>query len=117
MKEEEEGCIAAMKAFTLAEQRVKDLNAKLTEAIREKKSAKTALEGAEWQVETQRQQLRLTEDQLSVSKKQIGTLKRKLAQAEKVTKEAEQEGYDIGVAKTKENLKAQVFGVCRVYCL
>ena len=75
---EEEGRIAAIKAFTLAEQRVKDLNT-LTEAIREKKNAKTALEGAEWQVETQRQQLRLTEDQLSVSKKQIGTLKRKLA--------------------------------------
>ena len=65
---EEEGRIAAIKAFTLAEQRVKDLNT-LTEAIREKKNAKTALEGAEWQVETQRQQLRLTEDQLSVSKK------------------------------------------------
>ena len=75
---EEEGRIAAIKAFTLAEQRVKDLNT-LTEAIREKKNAKTALEGAEWQVETQRQQLHLTEDQLSVSKKQIGTLKRKLA--------------------------------------
>ena len=75
---EEEGRIAAIKAFTLAEQRVKDFNT-LTEAIREKKNAKTALEGAEWQVETQRQQLRLTEDQLSVSKKQIGTLKRKLA--------------------------------------
>ena len=114
---EEEGRIAAIKAFTLAKQRVKDLNTKLTEAIREKNNAKTALEGAEWQVETQRQQLHLTEDQLSVSKKQIGTLKRKLAQVEKATKEAEQEGYDIGVAETKENLKAQVFGFCRVYYL
>ena len=44
---EEEGLIPAMKAFNLAKQRVKDLNAKLTEAIREKKSAKATLEGAE----------------------------------------------------------------------
>ena len=46
MKEEERR-IAAIKAFTLAKQRVKDLNTKLTEAIREKNNAKTALEGAE----------------------------------------------------------------------
>ena len=43
---EEEGLIPAMKAFNLAKQRVKDFNT-LTEAIREKKNAKTALEGAE----------------------------------------------------------------------
>ena len=106
-----------MKAFILAEQRVKDLNAKLTEAITEKKSAKATLEGAERQVEIQRQQLRQTKDQLSISKEQIGTLKRKLAKAEKAIEEAEQEGYDIGVAKTEENLRAQVSGICRGYCL
>ena len=59
MKEEEEGWrIAAVEAFTLAEQRIKDLNTKLTEATREKKSVEAALEGAERQVESQRQQLR-----------------------------------------------------------
>lgn len=61
MKEEEGRRIAAVEAFTLAKQRVKDLNAKLTEAIREKNSAEAALEGAERQVETQRQQLCQTE--------------------------------------------------------
>ena len=46
-----------MKAFILAEQRVKDLNAKLTEAITEKKSAEATLQGAERQVKSQRKQL------------------------------------------------------------
>ena len=33
------------------------------------------------------------------------------------TKEwAELEAYEIGVAETKTNLKAQVYGVCRLYC-
>ena len=38
-------------------------------------------------------------------------------QAEKAKEEAEQEGYDIGVAKTEEALKAEVSGVCRNYYL
>ena len=53
LKEEEGQHIATMEAFTLVEQRVKDLNVKLTEAIREKKSVEVALEGAERQKETQ----------------------------------------------------------------
>ena len=53
MKEEEGRRIAAVEAFTLSEQRIKDLNTKLTKAIREKKSAEAALEGAERQAETQ----------------------------------------------------------------
>ena len=47
-----------MEAFTLAEQRIKDLNAKLIEANREKKSVEATLEGTERQAESQRQQLR-----------------------------------------------------------
>jgi len=59
MKEKEEGWrIAAVEAFTLAKQRIKDLNTKLTEATREKKSVEIALEGVERQVESQCQQLR-----------------------------------------------------------
>ena len=83
MKEEEGRRITVVEAFTLAEQRVKDLNAKLTEAIREKKSAEATLEGAKRQEEIQGQRLQQTEDQLSISKEQIGTLKRKLEEAEK----------------------------------
>ena len=84
MKEEEGRHITVVEAFTLAEQRVKDRNAKLTEAIREKKSVEAALEGAKRQEEIQGQRLQQTEDQLSISKEQIGTLKRKLEEAEKV---------------------------------
>ena len=55
-------CIAATEAFTLAKQKIKDLNTKLIEENRDKKSAKAALEGAERQGKSQRQQLRQTKD-------------------------------------------------------
>ena len=78
MKEEEGWCIAAVDAFTLAKQRIKDLNVKLTKANRDKKSAEIALVGAKRQAADQRQQLRKTEDQLTVAKEQIEALKKKL---------------------------------------
>ena len=37
-------------------------------------------------------------------------------EAEKAQDEAEQQGYDLGVAKTKETLRAEVPTVCRIYC-
>lgn len=40
-----------------------------------------------------------------------------MEEAEKTAKKTEQEGYGIGVAEIEENLKAQVFGVCKGYCL
>lgn len=43
-------------------------------------------------------------------------LKKKLEKAEEVVAKAEQEEYDIGVAKTKVTLRAQVNKVCRGYC-
>ena len=46
MKEEEGRRIAAMDAFNVAENRIQELNKKLTEADKDKKSAETALEGA-----------------------------------------------------------------------
>ena len=48
--------------LAVAEQRVKDLNTKLTEEGREKKSFKAALAGAERQAEDQRQLLHRTKD-------------------------------------------------------
>ena len=44
-------------------------------------------------------------------------LKKKLKDAEKAKDQAEQDGYDVGVAETKEALRAEVSGVCRAYCL
>ena len=51
MKEEEGWHIATVKAFTLAEQRIKDVNVKLTEENRDRKSAEAALAGAKRQAE------------------------------------------------------------------
>ena len=56
------GLYTAAEAFTLAKQKIKDLNTNLIEANRDKKSAKAALEGAERQGKSQRQQLRQTKD-------------------------------------------------------
>ena len=36
---------------------------------------------------------------------------------EKAEEKAEEEAYDLGVAETQATLKAQVPGVCRLYCL
>nr|XP_023911215.1 uncharacterized protein LOC112022823 [Quercus suber] len=94
MNEEDGQHIAAMETFTLAEQRIKDLNTKLIKATREKKSAKAALEAAERQAESQRQQLRQTEDQLTIAKEQIRALKKKLEEAEEVADKAEQAVYE-----------------------
>ena len=52
MKENEGRHIAAMVAFTLAKKRMQDLNTKLTEADREKKSVEAALQRAERQAES-----------------------------------------------------------------
>ena len=38
------------------------------------------------------------------------------AKAEKEWDEAEQHGYDIGVAETKDALRVEVPVVCRAYC-
>ena len=57
------------------------------------------------------------EDQLAIAKEKIKALKKKLEEAKEVTAKAEQEGYDVGVAKTEETLRAQVTRICRGYCL
>lgn len=62
MKEKEGWCIAVFEVFTLVEQRIKDLNVKLTEANKEKKSTEAALAEAERQVEDQRKKLHEAND-------------------------------------------------------
>ena len=89
----------------------------MTEANRDKKSVEAALEEAERQANSQCQQLRHTEDQLTLAKEQIGAQKKKLEKAEEATAKAKQEGYEVRVAETEENLRAQVTRVCRDYYL
>lgn len=43
--------------------------------------------------------------------------KKELEKKEEALTQVEQSGYDIGVKKTEDALKAQVIGVCRGYCL
>ena len=117
MKDEEGRWIVAVKAFNMVEKRVKELNAKLIEAEREKKSTEAALEGAERQFETQHKQLRQTEDEFTTAREQIKVLKKKLDDAKKARDQAEQDGYDVGVAETDEAFGAEVSRVCRAYCL
>ena len=38
------------------------------------------------------------------------------AEAENSKEKAEEEAYDLGMAETQATLKAQVPGVCRLYC-
>lgn len=52
LKENEGQRIAAIESFTLVDQRIKDLNTKLTEANRDKKSVEATLEGVERQTES-----------------------------------------------------------------
>ena len=37
-------------------------------------------------------------------------------EAEKARDEAEQQGYDLGVAETEETLRAEVLTICHIYC-
>ena len=120
MKEEESRCVAVVKAFELVEKKSQELNTKLAEAERDKKSTEAALDGVERQAEAQCKQFRQAEDELSTAKSQIKVLTKKLEEAEKAkeqTDQAEQDVYDVGVAKTEEALKVEVSKVSRFYCL
>ena len=83
-------------------------------------------------------------DQLEIAKEQISDLKKKLieannvkgmaefardeavrarkeaefarTEAETAKDKAEEEGYEAGVVETQASLKAQIPGVCRLYC-
>ena len=52
-----------------------------------------------------------------MAKEQIKVLKKKLDDAKKARDQVEQVGYDVGVAKTVEALRAELSGVCKAYCL
>lgn len=93
-----------MEAFQVAEKSNKDLKAKLTEEERERKSAATTLESIEKQHESLH--ILLQKDKVEKAKKE----------AEKAQKEVQQEGYEIGVVETEDALRAEVPGVCRIYC-
>ena len=111
---------------------------------RARDSAESSLASAQNQAEDQTRRLLEAEAQLQIAKEQIADLKKKLAKVEgaknvvewardealKAKEEAvfaraeagsskekaEEEAYDLGVAETLVTLKAQVPGVCKLYC-
>ncbi|XP_030945663.1 plectin-like [Quercus lobata] len=116
----------------------------LKEAVRDRDCAVAGLTGAQKQAEEQTKRLLAAEEQLQIAKEQISDLKKKLVmadnakgvaeftrdeamrakqeaefartEAETAKDKAEEEGYEAGVADTQASLKAQIPGVCRLYC-
>ena len=84
----------------MVEKSNQELKNKLTKAKRDKRSAETALDNAEREAKGQKVLLRQGEDQLASFKEQIIALKKKLEETENAKDQAEQDGYDVGVAKT-----------------
>ena len=70
--------MAAMESFNIADQSNKDLRNKLNEEERARRSADSALEGAQKQAEDQRLLLHDAKEQLVSSKEQIVALWKKL---------------------------------------
>ena len=119
-----------MDDFHVAEKSIQELKKKLQEEEKERKYAAASLKSAKKQAESQRLLLHTAEDNLASSKTQISALKKKLEEvekardltekarkeAEKAKDEVEQHGYDVGVAETKDALRAEVPAVCRTYC-
>ncbi|XP_030936456.1 uncharacterized protein LOC115961658 [Quercus lobata] len=116
----------------------------LKEAIRERDNTSAGLDGAQKQAEEQTKRLLEAKDQLQIAKEQINDLKKRLItaenakgvaeyardetlrakqeakfarnEAEAARDKAKDEGYNTGVAETQASLKAQIPGVCRLYC-
>ena len=68
--------VAVVQTLAIAENSNTDLKKKLTAKEQARKSADTALEGAERQAESQRKLAREANDQLAASKEQLATLKK-----------------------------------------
>ena len=126
-----------MQTLAIAEDSNADLRQKLKAEEQARKSTDIALKGAETQAESQRKLANEAKGQLVASKEKVAALKLQLEEAiklkdlakkakiqaeedkvkvEKEKDEAEQHGYDVGVAETEDALRAEVPAVCRAYC-
>lgn len=126
------------KILEVKDKKLLEVTASLNKAEKEKLSSEAALKTAEKQVETQRLQLRQANEDYATAKKLIEDLKNDLQESDREKEEAikakeeptkakeevekakdqvEQDGYEVRVAETTENFKAQVLDVYRHYCL
>ena len=136
--------LVAARTLQASEEDLAKAKADLTDAIRERDSASAGLVSAQKQAEDQTKRLLEAEDQLQIAKDLIKDLSKKLAaaehnkgvaeyardeairakreaefarnEAEAAKETAEDDGYNAGVAETQAILKAQIPGVCRLYC-
>ena len=68
------------------------------------------------QLATLRKQLEETQRLRDQAEKAKAEAEKAKAEAERVRDEVEQHGYDVGMAKTEDALRAEVPAVCRAYC-
>ena len=137
LDEERKRRSTAVQTLSIAKNSNADLKQKLKTEEQARKSADAALKGAETQAESQRKLANEAKEQLATSKEQVAALKQQLEEANKLKDqakkaktqakedkikakkerdEAEQHGYDIGVAETEDALQAEVPTVCWTYC-
>ena len=133
LDEERKQRSTAVQTLTITENNNADLKQKLKAEEQAKKSADVALKGVVAQAESQRKLANKAKEQLATSKEQVAALKQQLEEAnklkdqaekdkrqakegkikaEKERDEAEQHGYDVGVAEIKDALQAKVPVVC-----
>ena len=136
--------LEATRTLKASEDDLAKAKATFTEAIRDRDSASAGLASAQKQAKDQTKRLLEAEDQLQIAKEQISDLNKRLIlaknekgvaeyardetmrakqeaefarnEAEAAKETAEDEGYNAGVADTQASLKAQIPGVCRLYC-
>ena len=73
-----------MQTLNVAEQSNAELKKKLADEEHTRKSADSALEGAQKQVRNQRKLMREANDQLAASKEQLATLRKQLEEAQRL---------------------------------
>ena len=137
LDEERRRRTSAVQMLTIAEKSNADFKEKLKTEEQQRKSAEAALKGAETQAESRRKLANDIKGQLVMTKEHIAALRQQLEEAnklkdlaekarlqaeedklkvEKERDEAEQHGYDVGIAETEDALRAEVPAVCRAYC-
>ena len=127
----------AVQTLSKSEQDFVDARKKLQVEEEARKSAELTSEGYQKQAEEQARLLREVNAELKKTQEQVLVLKKHLEETQKLREqaeklkdqaekarinseqamnEAEQRGYDIGIAETEKALRAEVPEVCRIYC-
>ena len=136
--------IEATRTLKISKNNLMKAREELKNVTRDRDSAQVGLKGTQTQAKEQTKRLIVAEEQVQIAKEQISDLKKKLVmadnakgvaefardevvrakqkaefarnEAEAARDKAEDKGYDAGVAETQASLKAQIPGMCRLYC-